>query len=34
MARCRLSEARRKRTSARNHAIQDRRPELYEPVSR
>jgi len=34
MARCRLSDARQKRTSARNDAIDDRRPDLYDPVSR
>ncbi len=33
-ARCRLGEARHKRTSERNDVIDDRRPELYEPVSR
>ena len=32
-ARCRLSEAREKRTSERNDALNDRRPGLYEPVS-
>jgi predicted amidohydrolase len=32
-ARCRLSDARHKRTGERNDAIEDRRPELYEPVS-
>ena len=32
-ARCRLSEAREKRTSERNDALNDRRPDLYEPVS-
>lgn len=33
-AACRLGEARRKRTSERNDVFQDRRPELYAPVSR
>jgi predicted amidohydrolase len=33
-ARCRLGDARQKRTSEHNDALQDRRPELYEPVSR
>jgi predicted amidohydrolase len=33
-ARCRLGDARQKGTSERNDALQDRRPELYEPVSR
>ncbi len=31
---CRLGEARHKRTSERNHVFQDRRPELYAPVTR
>jgi 5-aminopentanamidase len=34
LARCDLSDARVKRTSDRNDAMADRRPELYAPVSR
>lgn len=34
MARCRLSDARQKQTSPRNDVVKDRRPTLYEPVSR
>ncbi|HWE14668.1 MAG TPA: nitrilase-related carbon-nitrogen hydrolase [Solirubrobacteraceae bacterium] len=33
LARCRLADARHKRTSARNDVMEDRRPELYAPVS-
>ena len=33
-ARCRVGDARNKRTGERNDAFEDRRPELYAPVSR
>jgi hypothetical protein len=34
LATCALHQARRKQIGPRNHVLQDRRPDLYSPVSR